>query len=72
MHCAEHEGMKIIEVGQEMNQGGKEQLEQRCKDLEANRKGIQIRLTGVQPFDGMLHRKDLYGMEKVSKVAFSV
>ena len=63
--------MKIIEVGQEMNQGGKEQLEQRCKDLEANRKGIQIRLTGVQPFDDMLHQRDLYGMEKVGKVAFS-
>ena len=39
MHCAEHEGMKIIEVGQEMNQGGKERLAQWCKDWTANRKG---------------------------------
>ena len=61
--------MKTVEVDQEMDQGVREQLEQRCKDGEANRKGTQIHLTGVWPFDDMQHRKHLCGVDKEDKVA---
>ena len=59
IHHAEREDVTTVEVDQEMDQGVREQLEQRCKDGEANRKGTQIHLTGVRPFDDMQHRKHL-------------
>ena len=51
IHRAEREGVKTVEVDQEMDQGAREQLVQWCNDGEANYKGPQIRLTGVRPFD---------------------
>ena len=68
IHRAEREGVKIVEVGPEMDQSVREQLEQRCKDWEANRKGTQIHLTGVRPFDDMQHRKYFYAVDKEGKV----
>ena len=69
IHRAEREGVKIIEIGQEMDPKVKEQLEQRCRDWSAGRKGTQIHLTGVRPFDDMKHRKYFYAVDKDGKVS---
>ncbi|KAI0360906.1 aspartyl-tRNA synthetase cytoplasmic [Trametes cingulata] len=67
VHRAEREGVKIIEVGQEMDAQVKAQLEERCREWAANRKGTQIHLTGVRPFDDMKHRKYFYAVDKEGK-----
>ncbi|RDX47067.1 aspartyl-tRNA synthetase cytoplasmic [Lentinus brumalis] len=66
IHRAEREGVKIVEVG-DMDDHTRQMLEQRCKDWEANRKGTQIHLTGVRPFDDMQHRKYYYAVDKEGK-----
>ncbi|KAH9858604.1 aspartyl-tRNA synthetase cytoplasmic [Lenzites betulinus] len=67
IHRAEREGVKIVEVGQEMDEQVKASLEQRCQDWAAGRKGTQIHLTGVRPFDDMKHRKYFYATDKDGK-----
>ncbi|KAI0633761.1 aspartyl-tRNA synthetase cytoplasmic [Trametes polyzona] len=67
IHRAEREGVKVIEVGQEMDPQVKAQLEQRCQEWAANRRGTQIHLTGVRPFDDMKHRKYFYAIDKDGK-----
>lgn len=69
VHRAEREGVKIVEVGQEMDPHVREQLEQRCTEWEHNRNGTQIHLTGVRPFDDMQHRKYFYAVDKDGKVS---
>lgn len=68
IHRAEREGVKIVEVEGEMEQDVKRALEERCREWEANRKGTQIHLTGVRPFDDMQHRKYFYAVDKDGKV----
>ena len=68
IHRAEREGVRVVEVGQEMGLGVRAQLEQRCRDWEASRKGTQIHLTGVRPFDDVQHRKYFYAVDKTGKV----
>ncbi|EIW62843.1 aspartyl-tRNA synthetase cytoplasmic [Trametes versicolor FP-101664 SS1] len=67
IHRAEREGVKIVEVGPEMDPQVKKQLEERCQEWAANRKGTQIHLTGVRPFDDMAHRKYFYATDKDGK-----
>ncbi|KAI0644501.1 aspartyl-tRNA synthetase cytoplasmic [Trametes meyenii] len=67
IHRAEREGVKIVEVGPDMDPHVKEQLEQRCRDWSANRRGTQIHLTGVRPFDDMKHRRYFYATDKDGK-----
>ncbi len=68
IHRAEREGVRLVEVGQEMDPTVRAQLEQRCRDWEARRKGTQIHLTGVRPFDDVQHRKYFYAVDKTGKV----
>lgn len=68
IHRAEREGVKIVDVGPEMDPQVKKQLEQRCQEWASNRKGTQIHLTGVRPFDDMAHRKYFYATDKDGKV----
>ncbi|KAI0766828.1 aspartyl-tRNA synthetase cytoplasmic [Trametes elegans] len=67
IHRAEREGVKIVEVGQEMDPQVKQALEERCREWAAGRKGTQIHLTGVRPFDDMKHRKYYYAVDKEGK-----
>ncbi|KAI0737608.1 aspartyl-tRNA synthetase cytoplasmic [Daedaleopsis nitida] len=67
IHRAEREGVKIVEVGQEMDAQVRAQLEARCKEWEEGRKGTQIHLTGVRPFDDMQHRRYFYAVDKENK-----
>ncbi|CCM00839.1 uncharacterized protein FIBRA_02881 [Fibroporia radiculosa] len=70
VHRAERDGVKIVEVEGEMEPKVKKSLEQRCNEWEKNRRGSQIHLTGVRPFDDMKHRKYFYAIDKNGKVKF--
>ncbi|KAH9917900.1 aspartyl-tRNA synthetase cytoplasmic [Epithele typhae] len=63
IHRAEREGVKVVEVG-EMDNHTREMIERRCEDWVANRKGTQIHLTGVRPFDDIQHRRYFYATDK--------
>ncbi|PCH43826.1 aspartyl-tRNA synthetase [Wolfiporia cocos MD-104 SS10] len=67
MHRAEREGVKIIDVDGEMEPKVKDVLEERCREWSEHRKGTQIHLTGVRPFDDMKHRKYFYATDKEGK-----
>ncbi|OCH85681.1 aspartyl-tRNA synthetase cytoplasmic [Obba rivulosa] len=64
IHRAEREGVKIVDVEGEMDPEVKHAIEERCKEWAAHRKGTQIHLTGVRPFDDMQHRKYFYAVDK--------
>ena len=72
IHRAEREGVKIVECGQDVDDHTRAMLEERCREWEHNRKGTQIHLTGVRPFDDMQHRKYFYAVDKDGKVRFSL
>ncbi|RPD53983.1 aspartyl-tRNA synthetase, cytoplasmic [Lentinus tigrinus ALCF2SS1-6] len=67
IHRAEREGVKIVECGLDMDDRTRQMLEQRCKEWEQARRGTQIHLTGVRPFDDMQHRKYFYVIDKDGK-----
>ena len=70
IHRAEREGVKIIEVEVgHMEDKVKEEILQRCREWEAGRKGTQIHLTGVRPFDDMKHRKYYYAIDRSGRVS---
>lgn len=68
IHRAEREGVKITEID-EFDDKLKAELEQRCKDWSAGRKGTQVHLTGVRPFDDMAHRRYFITREKSGRVS---
>ncbi|CAL1708334.1 unnamed protein product [Somion occarium] len=68
IHRAEREGIKIIEVEGKPDDDIKAKLDEKCKDWAANRKGTQIHLTGVRPFDDMEHRKYFYATDKNGEI----
>lgn len=70
VHRAEREGVKVVEVDGKMDEDVKRRIEERCKDWTQARKGTQIHLTGVRPFDDMIHRKYFYATDKEGKVCF--
>ena len=71
IHRAEREGVKIHEVAGEPDADLRRQIEERCRDWEAHRKGTQIHLTGVRPFDDIQHRRYFYATDKEGKVRLS-
>jgi lysylphosphatidylglycerol synthetase-like protein (DUF2156 family) len=69
IHRAERDGVKLHEVSGEPDDDLKKQIEARCHDWAENRKGTQIHLTGVRPFDDMQHRKYFYATDKDGTVS---
>lgn len=68
IHRAEREGVRIHEVAGDPDEELRTQIEERCRDWEAHRKGTQIHLTGVRPFDDVKHRKYFYATDGHGKV----
>ena len=68
IHRAEREGVKLHEIEGEPEPDVRRHIEERCKEWAANRKGTQIHLTGVRPFDDIPHRKYFYATDKDGKV----
>ena len=71
VHRAEREGVKIVEVEGKMDGDLKKRIEVRCTDWSAARKGTQVHLTGVRPFDDMIHRRYFYATDKDGQVSCS-
>lgn len=69
VHRAEREGVKVVEVDGRMDETVRQRIEERCQDWAAARKGTQIHLTGVRPFDDMIHRKYFYATDKDGQVS---
>ena len=67
IHRAEREGVKVHEVEGEPDEETRRQIDERCKEWSANRKGTQIHLTGVRPFDDVAHRKYFYATDSHGK-----
>ncbi|KAI0070719.1 aspartyl-tRNA synthetase, cytoplasmic [Panus rudis PR-1116 ss-1] len=68
IHRAEREGVKVHEVDGVPDSELRERIEERCKEWSANRKGTQVHLTGVRPFDDAVHRKYFYATDKDGKI----
>ncbi|OSX66656.1 hypothetical protein POSPLADRAFT_1131534 [Postia placenta MAD-698-R-SB12] len=67
VHRAERDGVKIIEIDGEPEDDIRQKLEERCQEWSEHRKGTQIHLTGVRPFDDTQHRKYFYAVDKDGK-----
>jgi len=67
IHRAEREGVKVTEV-EKLDDDTKARIEARCKEWAEKRKGTQIHLTGVRPFDDVAHRKYFYATDKDGKI----
>ena len=68
IHRAEREGVKVHEVAGEPDDELRAKIEERCKEWSENRKGTQIHLTGVRPFDDIKHRRYYYATDSDGKV----
>ena len=68
IHHAEREGVKIVEVDREVDKHTQELINERLADWEAHRKGTQVHLTGLRPFDDSKHRKYFYAKDSNGKV----
>jgi len=63
---AEKEGIKIIDfpLGTPVPQDVRDKIDQRVKDWLANRKGKQVHLTDIHPWQDMDHRQYHYAVDK--------
>jgi len=61
---AEKEGIKVTDIpnGKEVPQDIQEKIDKRVKDWLANRKGKQVHLTDVHPWQDVAHRQYHYGV----------
>ncbi|KIP06304.1 hypothetical protein PHLGIDRAFT_107152 [Phlebiopsis gigantea 11061_1 CR5-6] len=68
IHRAEREGVKVHEVVGEPDEELRAKIEERCQEWAENRKGTQIHLTGVRPFDDIKHRRYYYATDGDGKI----
>ena len=66
---AEREGVKIVEADGEVDEHTRELTNKRLADWEAHRKGTQVHLTGLRPFDDSKHRKYFYAKDSNGTVS---
>lgn len=68
---AEKEGVKIVDIpnGKEVPQETREKIEARILDWLANRKGKQVHLTNIHPWQDIEHRQYHYAMDSEGKIA---
>ena len=69
IHRAEREGVKAVEVDGEVDQQTQELINKRLADWESHRKGAQVHLTGLRPFDDPKHRKYFYAKDSKGTVS---
>jgi len=63
VHRAEREKVKIIEVDGEVDERTQELINKRLAEWESRRKGTQVHLTGLRPFDDAKHRRYFYAKD---------
>ena len=69
VHRAERDGVKIIEVDGEVDRHTRELINKRLEDWESHRKGTQVHLTGLRPFEDPKHRKYFYAKDAKGTVS---
>ena len=72
VHRAEREGVKVIEVDGEVDKHTQELINKRLADWESHRKGTQVHLTGLRPFDDAKHRKYFYAKDSSGTVSLII
>lgn len=70
VHRAERDGVKIINVDGEPDDELKKEIDVRLEDWREGRKGTQVHLTGLRPWDDPKHRKYFYARDAQGKVHF--
>ncbi|KIJ51289.1 hypothetical protein M422DRAFT_158559 [Sphaerobolus stellatus SS14] len=68
IHRAEKEGVKVHEVDGEPDQELQEKVNKRLVDWQEARKGKQVHISGLRPFDDMAHRRYFYTTDKNGEV----
>jgi aspartyl-tRNA synthetase len=68
---AEKEGVKVVDIGigKPVPDDIKEKIDERVKDWLANRKGKQVHLTNIHPWQDVEHRQYHYAMDKEGKIS---
>lgn len=69
---AERDGVKVHEVEGEPDEELQVSINKRLEDWQAARKGTQVHISGLRPFDDMAHRKYFYSTEKNGEVSSPV
>lgn len=72
IHRAERQGVKILEVDSVPSTELQKRIGQRCQEWSVNRKGTQIHLTSVRPFDDVEHRRYFYATDNNGEVSLIV
>ena len=72
VHRAEREGVKIVEVDGEVDKHTQELINKRLEDWASHRKGTQVHLTGLRPFDDSKHRKYYYAKDSNGTVSWFI
>ena len=69
VHRAGREGVRVVEIDGEVDKPTQELINKRLADWESHRKGTQIHLTGLRPFDDPKHRKYFYAKDASGTVS---
>ena len=67
-HRAEREGVKVHVISGVPSAELQRRIEKRCQEWSADRKGTQIHLTSVPPFDDVEHRRYFYATDNNGEV----
>ena len=68
---AEKEGVKIVEIGlgKDIPQDLRDKIDKRVGDWLKNRKGKQVHLTNIRPWQDVEHRQYYYALDKDGEIA---
>jgi lysylphosphatidylglycerol synthetase-like protein (DUF2156 family) len=68
VHRAQKSGVKLIDIENVVDEHTQNEIMERVVDWRNARKGTQVHLTGVRPFDDMQHRKYFYARDASGKI----
>ena len=72
LHRAEKSGVKLIDVEGLVDLEVKKEIDERVEDWKRGRKGTQIHLTSVRPWDDEVHRKYFYARDAEGRICAMV
>lgn len=72
VHRAEKSGVKLTDVEGLVDPETKKEIDERVEDWKQGRKGTQIHLTAVRPWDDEVHRKYFYARDAKGKICAMV
>jgi len=72
IHRAEKSGVKLTDVEGLVDPEVKKEIDERVEDWKRGRKGTQVHLTAVRPWDDEIHRKYFYARDATGKICAMV